>query len=85
MATLRAKCVSMTVDGKLLGWVWFEATAEVPWYDDPTWDQLRELHAKGKLHGLFDTKHEALIGARRTLLGPDCKVVQGAPMSQSLQ
>jgi hypothetical protein len=58
--------------------VWFRPiTPELMRLDEPSIDQLRELHAAGLLHGPFATKDEAKRDMMETLLGPDCEVFDG--------
>jgi hypothetical protein len=57
MATLRATFVSMTVDGKLRGWVWFERTAEVTVVRRPDHGPAKRAARKGQAARAF--RHKA--------------------------
>jgi hypothetical protein len=56
--------------------VWFQSPLETC-LDEPSMEQLRELHAAGLLHGPFTTEDEAKHDAQETLLEPDTKVFDG--------
>jgi hypothetical protein len=54
----------ITANGKSLGFVWRDSTAET---HAPDQEEMKALHAAGLLHGPFATKAEARQDAEQTL------------------
>jgi hypothetical protein len=52
----RITCTEITANGKSLGFVWRDSTAET---HKPDQEEMKALHAAGLLHGPFATKAEA--------------------------